>query len=83
MQDKIPTDEGDLDMTVCEAVVQKGQLVLPSPLPLPDGTRVTVRVEPADDDPLLFLAKNAVDLGITDFADEHDHYIYGSPKRNP
>ncbi|NCO42644.1 MAG: hypothetical protein COZ06_36855 [Armatimonadetes bacterium CG_4_10_14_3_um_filter_66_18] len=30
-------------------------------------------------DPLLSLP--AIDLGITDGAEQHDHYIYGTPKR--
>lgn len=69
-------------MTVKDVIVQKGQLIMPSPLALPDGARVTIHIESAEEDPLLFLAKNAMDLGITDFANEHDHYIYDSPKRN-
>lgn len=63
-----------------EAVVRKGQLVLKTPLSLPDGTVVRVRVEAAQN-PLLFMAENAVETGITDLAEEHDHYTYGSPKR--
>lgn len=68
-------------MQVHEAVIQGGQLVLESPLPFPDGTRVQVRVEPATSDPLLFLAENAVNTGVTDLAEQHDHYVYGTPKR--
>jgi hypothetical protein len=69
-------------MTVRSGTVSGGQLVLSEPLPLPDGTKVVIRVEAAQDNPLLFIAKNAVDLGVDDSADEHDHYIYGSPKRS-
>ena len=32
-------------MTLRDAVVENGQLVLKEPLPLPNGTRVKVRVE--------------------------------------
>ena len=65
------------------AIVQDGQLVLKDPLQLPNGTEVTVDVEVAEDeeDPLLWLAAHAVDTGVTDGAEQHDHYIYGSPKR--
>lgn len=66
-------------MTVRDAVTKGGQLVLDVPLPFPDGTRVKIQVE-TEEDPLLFLAKNAVSTGITDLADQHDHYIYGTPK---
>lgn len=35
-----------------------------------------------DDDPLLkLIAECAVDTGIGDLAHEHDHYLYGTPKR--
>ena len=67
-------------MKLREAIVRKGQLVLKTPLSLPDGTPVRVRVE-AEQDPLLFIADHAVDTGIPDLAEEHDHYIYGTPKR--
>ena len=66
-------------MTLRDAVTKGGQLVLEVPLPFPDGTRVKVRVE-ADGDPLLFLANNAVATGVADLAEQHDHYIYGTPK---
>jgi hypothetical protein len=68
-------------MTVRDAVVQKGQLVLKSPLELPDGTVVRVQVDEPVQHPLTWLAEHAVDTGIADLAEEHDHYIYGSPKR--
>ena len=66
-------------MTIVEATVRDGQLVLDAAVPFPDGTRVHVRVEPADADPLLFLAENAVATGVRDLADQHNHYIYGTP----
>jgi hypothetical protein len=69
-------------MTVRDAVVKGGQLVLEAPLSLPDGTRVKVRLESADTDPLLFLAEHAVDTEITDRAEQHDHYVYGTQKRH-
>lgn len=66
-------------MTILEATVRGGQLVLDSAVPLPDGTRVQVRVEAAETDPLMFLAENAAPTGLRDLADRHDHYIYGTP----
>ena len=68
-------------MTVHDAVVQGGQLILQSPLPLPDGTRVRVQVDEPVRYPLTWLADHAVDTGISDLAEEHDHFIYGTPKR--
>ncbi|HEV7226266.1 MAG TPA: hypothetical protein VGN42_26400 [Pirellulales bacterium] len=68
-------------MTILEATVRSGQLVLDSALSLPDGTRVQVRLEPSQTDPLLFLAENAVATGIPDLADQHDHHIYGTPPK--
>lgn len=67
-------------MTLRNAVIQGGQPVLETPLSLPDGTRVRVCVEGPEEDPLLFLAQNAVATGITDLAEQHDHYLYGTPK---
>jgi hypothetical protein len=67
-------------MTVRDAIIQSGQLVLANPLPFPDGTRVKISVEPTTDDPLLFLANHAVATGVKDLAEQHDHYLYGTPK---
>ncbi|MFV1969173.1 MAG: hypothetical protein ACC628_27445 [Pirellulaceae bacterium] len=68
-------------MTLLKAVVQKGQIVLKHPLALPDGTPVKVQVEASADNPLLEVAGQAVDMGVADGAEEHDHYIYGTPKQ--
>jgi hypothetical protein len=68
-------------MTILEGVIKGGQLVLEGPLPFPEGTRVKVRLEAAGEDPLRFLAENAVATGIPDLAEQHDHYIYGAPKQ--
>ena len=66
-------------MLVREAIIRQGQLVLDPPLSFKDGTRVQVRVEPADLDTLLFLAENALPTGIADLAEQHDRHIYGTP----
>lgn len=68
-------------MSLHAATIQGGQPVLDAPLPLPDGTRVQVRVEAPEQDPLLFLAEHAISTGIVDLADQHDHYIYGTPRQ--
>ena len=44
------------------------------------GTQVTVRVETSGEGPLLEIANQAVDMGVADGAEQHDHYIYGTPK---
>jgi hypothetical protein len=67
-------------MLVRQAVIREGQLILDPPLSYKDGTRVQVHVEPADVDPLLFLAENAVPTGIADLAEHHDRHIYGTPQ---
>jgi len=66
---------------IIDAIVQNGHLVPKMPLALPEGTQVTVHIEMEEEDPLLWLAAHAVETGLTDGAEQHDHYIYGSPKR--
>jgi hypothetical protein len=56
------------------------------PVALPEGMRVTVHVasrsEPAES-ALNWLAEHAVDDDAcpTDLAHQHDHYLYGAPKK--
>jgi hypothetical protein len=68
--------------------VQNGVIVVESPQPLPDGTRVKIVVE-APEEPakkptlrerLLRHAGTVSDLP-PDMAAQHDHYIHGTPKR--
>jgi hypothetical protein len=70
--------------------IENGRLVLDDGVRLPSGTRVDVSVRGASPtrktqkstvDALLRLASHAVDTGIRDLAAEHDHYLYGTPKR--
>jgi hypothetical protein len=68
-------------MSIREALAEKGQLVLREPLALPDGARVTVRVEEPGESPLLEIARNAVDMGVEDGSEQNNHYVYGTPKR--
>jgi len=67
------------DASACDAVVRGGQLVLREPLPLPDGTRVIVSVKTPAPSVLLDIADAAVDMDVADGAEQHDHYIYGTP----
>jgi hypothetical protein len=67
--------------------VSKGTVILPSDAKLPDGTRV--RVEPIEEIPAAeSIGKKLVKMaGIlkdlpSDFAENHDHYVHGTPKRH-
>ena len=62
--------------------IKGGRIELDTPTELPEGARV--RIEPVADDPIYHLGDDAVDDPSlpTDLAAEHDHYIYGTPKRN-
>jgi hypothetical protein len=65
-----------------KAVVKNGTLQLKEPVQLGEGTPVRVTVTPVDGDydPLdavIGIGKS----GLKDGAEEHDHYIYGTPKR--
>ena len=67
------------------ATVENGTIKLPPDIHLPDGTRVEILLpaeEALDDDPKWMLKfSGALDGLPEDFADEHDHYIHGTPKR--
>ena len=63
-------------------VVSKGAVVLPPDANLPDGTEV--RVEPLAAKPLaerLSAVIGIVHSGPPDLAENHDHYLYGTPKK--
>jgi hypothetical protein len=70
--------------------VLNGVVVLDNGTKLPEGTRV--RVEPADEreeaqraawaNEMLKLAGTVDDLP-PDLAEDHDHYLHGTPKRKP
>ena len=59
-----------------------GKVIVPDePVDLPEGQRFRVTIEPVPDDEAT-QAKMPDDLP-EDLAEEHDHYIHGTPKRNP
>ena len=68
-----------------QGIVQNGVIVLDSPQPLAEGLKVKVVVEePEQERPtLLNLLRHAGALPDmpSDFAEQHDHYIHGTPKR--
>lgn len=75
--------------------VKNGKIELDPPAKLPEGAQV--RVEPVDsatgkpangvsskpsDDAAYRIGEMAIDdFGPPDMAEQHDHYIYGTPKR--
>ena len=65
--------------------VKNGVVVLEGDAKMPEGTEV--RVEPVDERPLMDLVRVAEPIPDDpewprDGAAEHDHYLYGTPKRN-
>lgn len=68
-----------------EGCVKNGAIVLEAATPLPEGTRVRVEVISTSAGPTLFerighLAGKAKHLP-PDAAEQHDHYLYGTPKK--
>ena len=71
--------------------VENDTIKLPPGVHLPDGTKVTVKPAEASPSPLApgktFAERYAKYIGIckdgpTDLALNHDHYLYGAPKRD-
>jgi len=67
--------------------IENGQVVLDEPAALPEGARVSVFVEEpgeAGGSTLNWLAEHAVDSDAcsADLAHQHDHYLYGTPKKD-
>lgn len=62
--------------------VTKGAIVIPPGVNLPEGA--PVRVEPLKEETLAKRLKSVIGSvqGLPpDFADNHDHYIHGTPKK--
>jgi len=70
--------------------IQNGLVVFDAPVSLPDGTRVTVTPQEPKEAavekvPTIFERYKDI-IGIAsdlpaDFAENHDHYIHGTPKK--
>ncbi len=82
--------------TNLKAIYEQGVLRLKEPLSLPDGTPVDVTVTSHEEDKgerspgmedhswdalTQLIAECAIDTGVPDLATQHDHYLYGIPKR--
>ena len=82
--------------TNLKAIYENGVLRLTEPLGLPDGALVDVTVVSHQEDNgersqgmqnqswgalNQLLADCAIDTGVPDLAQQHDHYLYGIPKR--
>jgi len=69
-----------------EGTIVNGTVVFDVPPPVPDGTKVDVTVKPAppaaSDLGSLLLRHAGKAQGLpADAAAQHDHYLYGTPKR--
>jgi predicted DNA-binding antitoxin AbrB/MazE fold protein len=71
-----------------EAVYEDGVLKPAQPLPLQEHERVSITVEPKQpslSERIAALARDlppgVIDTWPTDGASQHDHYLYGTPKR--
>lgn len=82
--------------TNLKAIYENGVLRLEEPLPLPEGTEVDVSVSFAQtengqnlqkagaqgwDALTQLLDECAIDTGVSDLAQQHDHYLYGLTKK--
>lgn len=75
-------------------VLKDGHLSLPDEvkeqLHLKEGDKFLTSLEPLNEnkenklkkDPAYNLSAWAVDTGVDDLAQEHDHYLYGTPKKS-
>lgn len=68
------------------ATVEGDTIKLPTGIHLPDGT--PVRIEPLEDTGPTLAERLAPFIGIvtdapSDLAENHDHYLYGAPKKTP
>ena len=61
--------------------IKNGKIELDAQTRLPEGSIVRVEAVAAAADPLDGLGLESVDCGPQDLSAEHDHYIYGAPKR--
>ncbi len=77
-------------MTILQAHFDGTSIVLDEPAELKPNTKVKVLVEGQQTESFQAFDKTSkifdsfpkpIKTGIPDFADQHDHYLYGTPKR--
>lgn len=69
-------------MNNIEAIYEKGVFRPVQKVDLEDGERVEITIKSkGDKDPAETIPHLAMDLGISDFAENIDHYLYGLPKQ--
>lgn len=62
--------------------VKNGVIQLDTPVELPEGQLVRIEPMPTTDaDPFDSLGEDAIETGIPDLSEQHDHYASGAPKR--
>ena len=63
--------------------IHNGQIIFDGPVALPEGAKVRVGVLETDASALDWLSQHTVDSDAcpTDLAHQHDHYLYGTPKK--
>ena len=63
--------------------VENGRIVLDEQVTLPEGVQVRIDVLEKSDRPFEWLKELAADIpdAPDDLASQHDHYLYGTPKR--
>ena len=75
-------------MTI-QAIIKEGKVVPTEPLSFADGTKVTITpLELEDQEPtnvaeLLQKFVGVIDNLPSDLSTNHDHYLYGVPKKKP
>ncbi len=69
-----------------KGTIENGQIKLPPDAVLPEGARVVVEVEYREEAPIAPFAQELLKLSRprdwpADMALNHDHYLYGTPKK--
>jgi hypothetical protein len=82
-----------MDMISVKGKIENGKVLALEPVDEAfEGLEVQIlidREQPAPDTNvgglgslLAYIEENSIDTGITDMAHQHDHYLYGTPKRD-
>ena len=73
----------DTIMNTVEAIFENGVFRPVQRVDMKEGERVEIQIISDDErDPAFDLADIAMDTGITDLAENIDHYLYGLPKQS-